>query len=189
MGLQFSNCLQWITQQQASQSQRTSASRLLLPRRLTALSETFDSRVKAVLTFKVPQRLGWSLQFEDQCWTGSELLGLIDCLVRETISRTIILSLLLTLELTGGEGTVRSPSGIPPGGVINANATPWIQTFTGKWLDLNSPDPSQINIEDIAHDLSMLCRFNGQCTKFYSVAEHSVRMSHEIAPELGPLGK
>lgn len=64
----------------------------------------------------------------------------------------------------------------------------WIQTFTGKRLDLSPPNPDQINIEDIAHGLSMLCRFNGQCTKFYSVAEHSVHVSHEIVPELALVG-
>jgi len=66
--------------------------------------------------------------------------------------------------------------------------TPWIQTFTGKRLDLSPPNPEQIDIEDIAHGLSMLCRFNGQCTKFYSVAEHSVHVSYEIAPELALVG-
>ena len=66
--------------------------------------------------------------------------------------------------------------------------TPWIQTFTGKRLDLDPPNPDQINIEDIAHGLSMLCRFNGQCTRFYSVAEHSVHVSHEIAPEFALVG-
>jgi len=66
--------------------------------------------------------------------------------------------------------------------------TPWIQTFTGKRLDLDPPNPDQIDIVDIAHGLSMLCRFNGQCTRFYSVAEHSVHVSHEIAPELALVG-
>ena len=66
--------------------------------------------------------------------------------------------------------------------------TPWIQTFSGKRLDLDPPNPDQIDIEDIAHGLSMLRRFNGQCTRFYSVAEHSVHVSHEIASEQALIG-
>ena len=66
--------------------------------------------------------------------------------------------------------------------------TPWIQTITGKRLDLDPPNPDQIDIEDIAHGLSMLCRFNGQCTRFYSVAEHSVHASREIDTELALVG-
>jgi 5'-nucleotidase len=57
---------------------------------------------------------------------------------------------------------------------------PWIQTFTGRKFLLISPDPDHIDIVDIAHALSMLCRFNCHCNKFYSVAEHSVHISHEI---------
>jgi hypothetical protein len=34
----------------------------------------------------------------------------------------------------------------------------------------------------------MLCRFNAHCLKFYSVAEHSVHVSYEIAPDLAMLG-
>lgn len=64
----------------------------------------------------------------------------------------------------------------------------WIQTFSGKRLDLDPPNPDQIDIEDIAHGLSMLCRFNGQCTRFYSVAEHSVHVSQEIASEHALIG-
>jgi uncharacterized protein len=64
----------------------------------------------------------------------------------------------------------------------------WIQTVSGRKFPLLKIDPEAIVIEDIAHALSMLCRFNGQCQRFYSVAEHSVHVSFEIAPELAMVG-
>ena len=64
----------------------------------------------------------------------------------------------------------------------------WIQTFTGKKFPLDTPDPAHIYIEDIAHALSLLCRFNGHCTRFYSVAEHSVHVAREIDPALAMIG-
>jgi 5'-deoxynucleotidase YfbR-like HD superfamily hydrolase len=56
----------------------------------------------------------------------------------------------------------------------------WLPTFTGGQLDPLNPDESHIRIEDIAHALSNLCRWNGHCRHFYSVAEHSIRVSHSV---------
>jgi len=50
-------------------------------------------------------------------------------------------------------------------------------TFTGKQIDILHPTPNDIDIRDIAHGLSLLCRFSGQCDEFYSVAEHSLLAS------------
>lgn len=49
-----------------------------------------------------------------------------------------------------------------------------LQMFpSGNYIDLLRPDPRQIDIGDIAHHLSLLCRFTGGVRNFYSVAEHS----------------
>lgn len=59
----------------------------------------------------------------------------------------------------------------------------WIETFSGERLYLAKPRPNEICIEDIAHALSLLCRYGGHCIEFYSVAEHSVRVSKELPKE------
>jgi uncharacterized protein len=56
----------------------------------------------------------------------------------------------------------------------------WIQTYTGKAFRPLDPAPGSIDIRDIAHSLSLLCRFNGHCGTFYSVAEHCVRISDYV---------
>lgn len=50
----------------------------------------------------------------------------------------------------------------------------WIQTFTKQEFDPLNPDIKKIDIIDIGHALSNLCRYGGHCPKFYSVAQHSV---------------
>lgn len=52
----------------------------------------------------------------------------------------------------------------------------WITTFTGKKFHYLDPRPSEIDIRDIAHALSLTCRFGGHCKVFYSVADHSIRV-------------
>ncbi len=58
----------------------------------------------------------------------------------------------------------------------------WIQTFTGIAFYPMDPRPEDIDIRDIAHALSMMCRFTGHIREFYSVATHSVLCSR-IVPE------
>ena len=58
----------------------------------------------------------------------------------------------------------------------------WIQTFSGRQFWPLDPRVDEIDIRDIAHSLSMQCRYNGHCTKFYSVAEHSVHVCWAATP-------
>ena len=52
----------------------------------------------------------------------------------------------------------------------------WINTVSGKRVDLLKPDPESITFGDIAHALSRVNRFCGHIRQeHYSVAEHSVR--------------
>ena len=59
-----------------------------------------------------------------------------------------------------------------------------ILTYSGEWLDPLDPKPDQINLSDIAHALAHVCRYTGHSRVFYSVAEHSVRIS-ELLEERG----
>ena len=49
-----------------------------------------------------------------------------------------------------------------------------ILTFTKKMFDPLAPEEELIDIRDIAHSLSFLCRANGHFPTFHSVAQHSL---------------
>jgi len=59
----------------------------------------------------------------------------------------------------------------------------WMQTATGRQFWPMDPRPHEVFIEDIAHALAMICRFGGHCSRFYSVAEHSVLIAPAAAHE------
>lgn len=60
----------------------------------------------------------------------------------------------------------------------------WILTHTGKQFSFENPTSDMISLEDIAHALTKMCRFNGHCDRFYSVAEHSLRVSLQLPDQL-----
>lgn len=53
----------------------------------------------------------------------------------------------------------------------------WMQTATGKKFWPMDPREEEVCMEDIAHALSMICRYGGHTKVHYSVAQHSVLVS------------
>jgi hypothetical protein len=67
---------------------------------------------------------------------------------------------------------------------ISKNKTPraWQRMLSGRRLDLLDPSPLDVEVEDIAHGLSRVARWNGQTSgsQSYSVAEHSLLVERLI---------
>jgi uncharacterized protein len=59
----------------------------------------------------------------------------------------------------------------------------YISTYSGGRFFIDEINLEDIPMYDIAHALSMNCRFNGHLGKFYSVAEHSVIVSYLVPEE------
>lgn len=67
---------------------------------------------------------------------------------------------------------------------MTARAGDWMQTFTGRQFWPMDPRPDEVEIADIAHALSLQCRYAGHCRHFYSVAEHCVLMARAVPEPL-----
>lgn len=63
--------------------------------------------------------------------------------------------------------------------------TGMIRTVSGKYIDLLSPQPESICVEDIAHALSFINRFGGHTATPYSVGEHSIGVSNMLMRSFG----
>lgn len=63
-----------------------------------------------------------------------------------------------------------------------------MSTITGHFFDLANPADSRIDIVQIALALSKLCRYTGHTRSHYSVAQHSVIVSHAVPPHLAMQG-
>jgi hypothetical protein len=64
----------------------------------------------------------------------------------------------------------------------------YFRTYTGKHVHPFRPSPDEIDIEDVAHSLSQICRFVGHADCLYSVAQHSVLVSELVPLEDGLWG-
>jgi hypothetical protein len=59
-----------------------------------------------------------------------------------------------------------------------------METFSGRRFFPFDPRPEDIDIVDIAHALSMTCRYGGHAKQFYSVAQHSVLVASKAPAHL-----
>ncbi len=56
----------------------------------------------------------------------------------------------------------------------------FLRTISSSDFSLVNPEESVVRITDIAHALSMICRYGGHIPEFYSVAQHSYLVSEHI---------
>src|SRR4030095_13690221 len=73
-------------------------------------------------------------------------------------------------------------------------ARAWQRMLSGRRLDLLDPSPLDIEIDDIAHGLARVARWNGQTVgaNAFSVAQHTLlveEIARVIAPELDATGR
>lgn len=56
----------------------------------------------------------------------------------------------------------------------------FIETYSGRRVDPFDVSPADVYLPDVAAGLAHTCRFGGHCDPFYSVARHSLHVSHEF---------
>ncbi len=64
----------------------------------------------------------------------------------------------------------------------------WLPTFTGRRLDPRAITEADIDVRDLAHHLSLRCRFTCATPFLYSVGQHSLLVSAIVPPEHGLWG-
>lgn len=63
-----------------------------------------------------------------------------------------------------------------------------IETVSGSKYCYDDPHRHKINLADVAHALSMQCRFGGHMRQFYSVAEHCLNVRENVSDH-GPFSR
>lgn len=81
---------------------------------------------------------------------------------------------------SGQAGGFDIPPALQPAFAELARTGDFMQTATGRKFWPLDPRADEVFIDDIAHSLSLQCRYAGHCLRFYSVAEHSVLMARKL---------
>lgn len=76
-----------------------------------------------------------------------------------------------------------APSNSANGAMLSPDATK-IETASGLFVDVASPDPATLRLYDIAQGMALTCRYGGQIRCFYSVAEHAL-LVHDLLEHQG----
>src|SRR3954452_13292391 len=83
----------------------------------------------------------------------------------------------------------RSVTSKPRTGAGAAAARAWQRMLSGRRLDLLNPSPLDVELDDIAHGLARVARWNGQTigSHIFSVAQHSLlveAVAHHLDPAM-----
>jgi hypothetical protein len=62
----------------------------------------------------------------------------------------------------------------------DVRSSPWITTISGTRFYPFEPMGEEVRLEDIAHSLSLRCRWGGHCRQFFSVAQHAVMVAEKV---------
>ena len=62
----------------------------------------------------------------------------------------------------------------------------WMRTISGRKFWPMDPDIADLDLGDITHSLSLICRFGGHVPELYSVGQHSVILARLVPDELKP---
>ena len=77
-----------------------------------------------------------------------------------------------------------TPTTIPTAERSPASGRLVARMVSGRLVDLQDPDPATIAVEDLAHALARVCRFTGNVTEWWSVADHAL-LCRELVCEAG----
>ena len=85
----------------------------------------------------------------------------------------------------------KTAASTPRSRAVPAKPRAWQRMLSGRRLDLLDPSPLDIEIEDIAHGLARVARWNGQTIghHIYSVAQHTLLVEEIARRRLGHLDR